>query len=85
MIVSRRTTLTLDDDIAAKLDAESRRSGRSFKETVNACLRKALTEPPEPRVQKPFKVAARDLGLRPGLSLDNIEELLDQIEGPDRR
>ncbi len=85
MTVSRRTTLTLDDDVAAKLDAESRRSGRSFKETVNACLRKALTESPKAGPLGPFKVEARDLGLRPGLSLDNIEELLDQIEGPDRR
>ncbi len=34
-----RTTLTLDDDIAAKLKAEARRSGRSFKAAVNDLLR----------------------------------------------
>ena len=30
-----RTTLTLNDDVAAKLEAESRRAGRPFKEIVN--------------------------------------------------
>jgi hypothetical protein len=30
-----------------------------------------------------FKVTARDLGnLRPGLSLDNIAELIEHVEGP---
>ena len=85
MTVSKRTTLTLDDDVAAKLDAECRRSGRSFKQTVNSCLRRALTEPARRPDAKPFRVDARDMGLRPGLDLDNIEELLDQIDGPDRR
>ena len=34
-----RTTLTLEEDVAAKLKAETRRTGRSFKETVNEILR----------------------------------------------
>lgn len=80
-----RTTLTLDDDVAAKLAAEVRRSGRSFKETVNSCLRRALTETSLRTAARPFKVKARDMGLRPGLDLDNVEELLDQVEGPNRR
>ncbi len=33
---------------------------------------------------KPFVVRARPLGLKPGLSY-NVEELLDQVEGPSRR
>jgi hypothetical protein len=27
-------------------------------------------------------VEARDLGLKPGLSLDNVAGLLEQVEGP---
>jgi hypothetical protein len=38
-----RTTLTLDDDVAAKLHQESRRTGKSFKETVNEYLRIGLS------------------------------------------
>ena len=77
-----RTTLTLDDDVAAKLKAESRRAGRSFRDVVNETLRRGLLSRRPPRQPEPFKIAARDLGsLKPGLSLDNIGELIDQMEG----
>ncbi len=79
-----RTTLTIEDDVAAGLRAEMRKSGRSFKEVINTILRLALNSPrKQPR--RPFKVEARDLGLGEGLSYDNVESLLDQAEGPRRR
>lgn len=78
-----RTTLTLDEDVAAKLKAEARRTGRSFKDTVNEALRRALLQAPRPPAQGPFRVVTRDLGgLRPGLSLDSVADLLEQVEGP---
>jgi hypothetical protein len=78
-----RTTLTLDDDIAAKLRSQARRSGRAFREVVNDVLRRGLARPIAAPPREPFAVRTRDLGrLRPGLSLDNIGELLDQVEGP---
>jgi hypothetical protein len=78
-----RTTLTLDSDVAAKLKAEVRRTGKSFKEAVNGLLRLALNAPRKSSGTAPFKVRARDLGrLRPGLSLDNVGELLEHAEGP---
>lgn len=76
-----RTTLTLDDDVAAKLKAESRRAGRPFRDVVNDMLRRGLASQ-RAASRKPFKVKARDLGLKPGLSLDNVAELLEQVEGP---
>jgi len=78
-----RTTLTLDEDVAAKLQALSRRSGRSFREVVNETLRRGLMNTSARGGRQPFVVQARDLGrLRPGLSLDNIGDLLEHIEGP---
>jgi hypothetical protein len=76
-----RTTLTIDDDVAAKLRDELKKSGGSFKELVNDVLRTGLGA--RHRLQKPrkFKVRARDLGFKPGLNYDNIGELLEQIEG----
>jgi plasmid stability protein len=77
-----RTTLTLDDDVAAKLKAESRRSGRSFRDVVNETLRRGLMNRSGSPSRRAFKVTARDLGdLRPGLSLDNVAELIEQVEG----
>jgi hypothetical protein len=78
-----RTTLTLDDDVAAKLRQETRRTGKSFKETVNECLRIGLNARQTMKPPRRFVVRAKNLGsLRPGISLDSISELLDQIEGP---
>ena len=78
-----RTTVTLDEDVAAKLKAESRRQARPFREVINETLRRGLADSRMPSGRQPFKVRARDLGrLRPGLSLDNIGELLEQVEGP---
>ena len=78
-----RTTLTLDDDVAAKLRAESRRTGRPFKEIVNETLRSGLASRHVVARRRTFKIAARDLGnLRPGLCLDNVTELIEQAEGP---
>ena len=79
-----RTTLTLDDDVIAKLRAEMRRKGKSFKETVNEYLRLGLNVRREMRPAKPFKVRARPMGLRPGFSLDCIGRLLEQVEELER-
>jgi hypothetical protein len=78
-----RTTLTLDDDVAAKLRAEARRRGRPFREVVNEALRRGLAARTGPAAREPFCVEPRDLGnLRPGLSLDNVADLIEQVEGP---
>lgn len=78
-----RTTLTLDDDVAAKIKAETRRTGKPFRETVNELLRLALNAGARKHRGARFEVAARDLGrLRPGLSLDNVGDLLEHAEGP---
>jgi hypothetical protein len=80
-----RTTLTLDDDVAAKLRQAARRSGRAFREVVNDALRRGLLAGTPIRRER-FTTTVRDLGsLQPGLSLDNIGDLLDRVEGPTHR
>lgn len=80
-----RTTLTLDEDVAAKLTAEARKSGRPFKDVVNAAIRIGLNAKRPAAAAESFRVRARALDARPGISFDNIEALLDQIEGAARR
>lgn len=78
-----RTTLTLDEDVAKKLKAKSRLAGRSFRNIVNETLHRGLASRRSTARRGDFKVTARDLGsLKPGLSLDNITELIEQVEGP---
>ena len=77
-----RTTLTPDDDIAAKLKTESQRTGQPLREIVNETLRRGLESRRATAQWRAFKVTARDLGnLKPGLSLDNIAELIEHVEG----
>lgn len=78
-----RDALTLDDDVAVRLEAEVRRTGKSLQVVLNEHLRFAFSaryadSSPLP----PFKVESRDLGARPGLSLDSIGDLLEIAEGP---
>jgi hypothetical protein len=76
----------LDDDVAAKLKTEAQRAGRPCREIVNETLRRGLESQRATARRRAFKVTARDLGnLKPGLSLDNIAELIEQVEGPLRR
>jgi len=81
--VAMRTTLTIDDDVAFGLrKLQEKDHDKSFKEIVNEVLRRGLGAP---KPKKKVKVKTFSMGLREGISLDNIEELLDQVEGPFRR
>ena len=77
-----RTTLTLDEDVAAKLRELTRTSGSTFKTVVNEVLRRGLNAPQQLAPHEPFVVEARPLHKRAGVQLDNIQELLEQIDGP---
>jgi hypothetical protein len=73
----------LDDDVAARLAAEARRTGRSFKETVNAAIRGGLdASRHRPQAQR-FEIRAKDLGpVRSPLQLDSVARLLEDVDGP---
>jgi hypothetical protein len=81
-----RTTLTLDEDVAARLQAESRRTGRPFKVVVNEYLRAAMAQRKAAQAATPFRVKPVDMGgPLPARSYDDIGALLDEIEGANRR
>jgi hypothetical protein len=76
-----RTTLSLDDDVAALLNREVRKSGEPFKQVVNRAIRAGLTTPAQPG-RKPFKVKPFDLGVP---HFEKVQELLEYLEGPEYR
>ena len=79
-----RTTITLEDDVRAKLEAEMRKSGKSFKETVNETLRRGLfTASENPTATSLSKFGPKTMGLKPGYSYDKVWELIEEMEGPD--
>jgi hypothetical protein len=74
--------LTLEDDVTAEIQREVRRSGRSFKAVVNDALRHGLERPSEPT---PFQVTPYEMHRRAGFDIDDIEGLLDRLDGAARR
>lgn len=77
-----RTTLSLDDDVAALIKKARKATKASLKEVINAGLREGLvklTTPSTPR-QK-FQTHAVHLGRCYLPSLDNVGEILAVIEG----
>ena len=79
-----RTTLTLDDDVAAKLRAEVRKSGEPFKQVVNRVLRTGLNVRVKAAALPPYRIKARSWG-PPGFNYDKVWELLEEAEGPYHR
>lgn len=77
-----RTTLTIDDDVAAKLRAAAK--DRPFKTVVNEVLRAGLTAMGKRGATRKRHVT-RGFDLGPSLvgSLDNIEDVLSRVEGED--
>lgn len=77
-----RTTLTIDDDVAALLEKEAKRSGEPMKQTVNRLLRSGLQQASSPVRLKPFKVKSKKLGLPAEWTSGSVSELIEMLEGP---
>jgi hypothetical protein len=81
-----RTTMTLDKDVAARLDQMARRRRMPMKTLVNDALRAglaALEQPDAPR--RPFHTSGFDLGTSLVGSLDNVADVLARVEGEAHR
>jgi hypothetical protein len=78
-----RTTLTLNKDVADEAKKLVVKLGKPFKQVINEALRIGLQQLQRPKKRKPYDYKPHKMGLRPGLSLDNIGELLAQVEGDD--
>lgn len=70
--------MTLDEDVAAALQAAARERGVSFKEALNSAVRVGLSRAPAP--ERSFRMPTRALGLRPGVDLDRALRLAGELE-----
>lgn len=76
-----RTTLTLDDDVAAQLERLRRQRDLKFKELVNDVLRRGLRDMSgQPRKRKALRTRTFDMG-EPLINIDNVAETLGHLGG----
>ena len=79
-----RTTLTLEPDVAAKLQLRLKLEKKTMKEIVNQALRRGLDVPPGPAVPKKiYRVKPWPGGVMPGIDYDKINQYLDDLDAED--
>ena len=80
-----RTTITLEPDIARKLKEISHLRQGTFKETVNAVLRRGLARQEDRggEAGERFVVEPHQGGFKPGIDLAKLNQLVDQLEADD--
>jgi hypothetical protein len=77
-----RTTLKLDDDVAAALERLRRARDASLKDIVNDALRRGLSDlTTRPKRREPFQTQVVALGRMRLADVDNVSESLAVAEG----
>jgi len=80
-----RTTVNIDDALLKELRQRSAREGRSLGAVISDALRAGLTrrQSREPSKRADALITFRGKGVRPGVNLDSMSDLLD-VMGEDR-
>jgi hypothetical protein len=73
------TTITLDPDVAERIQQRVKESKFTFKEVVNRALRAGLQSDDLAEV-RPFAVQPHACGFKAGIDLDKMNQLVDEFE-----
>lgn len=76
-----RTTVTLDDDVAAALEQLRRERGLRLSQVLNDVVRAGLSRPKD---RKPFVQRSVDMGLAL-IDIRNTADVIEYLEGPTAR
>jgi hypothetical protein len=75
-----RTTVRLDDELLAEAKALGARTGRTLTKVIEDSLREALARRPSSEHRRVELPVVHGGGLRPGVNLDSMSDLLDIME-----
>lgn len=80
-----RTTVTLDEDVAATVRNEMKTgNGMTFKEAVNELIRRGrYSNVGTNRPAKQFELTGRLLTTNRKVDFNKVSKLLEEVEGPD--
>jgi hypothetical protein len=78
-----RTTVDIQDDLLIQLKQRAARSRRPLRELIEDAIRAslAMSEEARDRTDSPRVVTFKGRGVRRGVNLDSMRELLDIMEG----
>ena len=79
--MSIRTTVTLDDDVLEQTRQFSQARKISFREALSQLVRAGLRAEKLESQPRTLRVKPFNMGSRPGINYDNIEGLLELLEG----
>jgi hypothetical protein len=75
-----RTTITLESDVAVRLERLTRERGITFKEAVNSTLRAGLDQALPQAAAMRYVLPTFPMGVRPGIDLDRARHLDAELE-----
>jgi hypothetical protein len=73
-------TVTLDPDVAERIEQEVRRAGKPAQAVVNEALRTRLGLKGKAGAKEPFRVQPHNFRFAAGLDLDKMNQLADDLE-----
>ena len=82
MMLHMRTTVTLDEDVAAAVKRVAQERGLSFKEALNSAIRAGLRS--NPANGRTYRMPSRRLGLRPDTDLTKALQLASGLDDEER-
>lgn len=77
--------MTLDEDVAQKTKQLAKILKKPFRRVLNDALRKGLDQIEKPQKRQDYRTHPHEMGLREGLSIDNVQDLLACVEGENTR
>ena len=83
MFLCMRTTVDINDELLTELKRVAAETHRSLKDLIEDAIRASLAprRAPDDEASTRRIVTFRGNGVRPGVNLDNMRELLDIMEG----
>ncbi len=78
-----RTTVTIEDGLAAQIEAIRRREGSSFEAALNRLLRLGILADAKPLKPRKFRTPTSKLGLKAGIDPTRLNALFDELDVSD--
>ena len=75
-----RTTLTLEPDVAQRIEEEAYRQRKPIKQIVNEALRRGLAPQALTQPRKRLRVRPHRTTLRPGVDVASFNQMTDELE-----